>query len=54
MSEATQAAAEIITFKLPAEEKRTLEAIAIRDERTVSAILRLLIRSYLAEQDGAA
>lgn len=49
MSETTTAA-EIITFKLPAEEKAQLEAIAVRDERTVSAVLRLLIRRYLAEQ----
>lgn len=51
MSETTAVAgAEVITFKIPAEEKAQLEAVAAREERTVSAVLRLLIRRYLAEQ----
>jgi predicted transcriptional regulator len=42
--------AEVITFKLPADEKARLEAIAAADERTVSAVLRLLVRQLLEER----
>jgi hypothetical protein len=39
----------LITFKLPPEEKAKLEDVAKRNERTVSAELRLIVRSYLEQ-----
>lgn len=40
---------EPLTFKLNALDKQMLEERAAAEERTVSAILRLLVRRYLNE-----
>lgn len=49
-----QSAAEqqIITFWLPGDEKAAIEGIAKREERTVSALLRLLVRERIAKEDA--
>lgn len=39
----------IATFKLPPEEYKELEEIAEREERSVSAVLRLAVRLYIEE-----
>ena len=43
----------IVTFWIPAPEKARLEEIAAADERTVSAVLRLLIRQLIEERNAA-
>ena len=48
--ETMTASAEVITFKLPASEKAELERIAAEQERTVSAVLRLLVREFIAKE----
>jgi hypothetical protein len=50
--EATTSSADVITFKLPAAEKAQLEQIAASEERTVSALLRLLVRERIAKEDA--
>lgn len=40
----------IITFWLPANEKEQLEAIAALEERSVSALMRLLVRERIARE----
>jgi hypothetical protein len=47
MSETVNAQAEVVTFKLPAAEKADLERLALSQERTVSAVLRLLVRELI-------
>lgn len=44
----------IATFKIPADEYRRLEEIAERDDRSVSAVLRLAVRVYLEEREEVA
>ena len=53
---ARQTDTRIATFKLPDEDYRRLEQIAASEERSVSAVLRLAVRSYIegAGQETAA
>jgi predicted transcriptional regulator len=50
MSDTVSAQAELVTFKLPAAEKADLERLALSQERTVSAVLRLLVREFIARE----
>ena len=49
-----QAAAKIASFKIAPEEYRRLEEVAEREERSVSAVIRIAVRQYLDEADGQA
>jgi predicted transcriptional regulator len=50
MSDTVSAQAELVTIKLPAAEKADLERLALSQERTVSAVLRLLVREFIARE----
>lgn len=45
------AAVKIASFKIDADEYERVEAVAERDERSVSAVLRLAVRDYLERHE---
>lgn len=51
---ARQEETRIATFKLGQQEYQRLEMIARKEERSVSAVLRLAVRRYLADCEAAA